>query len=162
MRYGCYWSQLIGGAILALMLAPGAAFGLPTLQVVIGDPTNQSGVTEHSTVTISGTGCPAGEEVVAEFNQEQVATAAVEADGSFVLTFTVPPVPAGIDDILEGRESSIRVTCGGEADAVVVVWSDATLPVTGIEVGLVALIGGLLLAIGLGLLGVSSRRMESR
>ena len=161
MHRGRYSFRLIAATTFVLTLTPSTAFGLPTLQVVIEDPMNQSGVTELSTVTVTGTGCPAGEEVVAAFNDQQVATGTAETDGSFTVAFTVPPVPAGLDDILEGRESSIRITCGGDIDSVVVVWTDAILPVTGTTVSQVALIGGLLLAIGLGLLGVSSRRMES-
>jgi len=73
------------------------------------------------------------------------------------VTFTVPALSEGFDEVEEGTESSIRVTCGGSSAGVVVAVNPATLPVTGIGTGLVALISGLVLTIGGGLLMVSNR-----
>ena len=140
------------------IFAPSVALGLPTPQVVIDDPTNQSGVPELGSVTVTGSGCPAGEEVIVAYNDDEVASGSAGDDGSFAVTFTVPALPEGFREIEEGGESSIRVTCGGSSDAVVVAVNPATLPVTGIGIGSVALLGGLMLAVGGGLLTVSNRQ----
>ncbi len=157
MRYTRHWFQLIGGATVLLVLSPSSTFALPTPQVVIEHPTNQSGVPELEPITVSGSGCPAGEEVVVAFNNQEVASASAGDDGSFAVTFTVPALSEGFDEVEEGTESSIRVTCGGSSAGVVIAVNPATLPVTGIGTGLVALISGLVLTIGGGLLMVSNR-----
>lgn len=147
----------LAGATLILGMMPTAAFGASAFQVVIDEPAPQSGVPELGSVTVTGSGCLAGEEVVVAYNSEEVASASAGDDGSFAVTFTVPPLPEGFDEVEEGTESSIRVTCGGSSAGVVVAVNPATLPVTGVGIGSVVLISGLLLAIGGGLLMVSIR-----
>jgi hypothetical protein len=135
-------------------MVPTAAFG----QVVIDDPAPQSGVPELGAVTVTGNGCPAGDEVIVAYNDEDVATVSAGDDGSFAATFTVPALPEGYEDVEEGTESSIRVTCAGESAGVVVAVNAATLPFTGIDLTPVALIGGLVVAIGISMLLVSNQR----
>lgn len=142
---------------MILGMMPTAAVGATAFQVVIDEPAPQSGVPELGPVTVAGGGCLEGEEVVVAYNSEEVASASAGDDGSFAVTFTVPALPEGFEEVEEGTESSIRVTCGGSSAGVVVAVNPATLPVTGVRIGSLVLIGGLVLVVGGGLLKMSNR-----
>lgn len=151
--------------MVALFAAPAAAqyddFVVTPGEVVVG-----------GTVTVTGQGCAAFEEVVIALIPPgtTVATGTTDADGNFTITFTIP-------DGTDPGVYTVQATCGDlvQNETITVNGSNVVvppgtpgggggnLPRTGSDLDRVGLIGvGLLAAGGLVLLGTRRRRSTGR
>lgn len=74
------------GVAFCLIAAPAGAQYQPTQSQVLSSTTARPG----DTITVSGTGCPSGSDVVTSFDDTEVGSTTADGDGAYSLSITIP------------------------------------------------------------------------
>jgi 5'-nucleotidase len=157
---------MLGAMALTVLGITSLAATAASAQYVPGNPgiiVNPPSVQVGGTITVQGTGCPAGSHVVIKVGDTTVgdATASNDSDGSFTVTITLPPSIGPGQYLVHALCGDLDLTAVLSVTALATTTTvTATLPVTGTDSGTWVKVAVVLVAVG-GLLVLAARRRRA-